>query len=140
MKVIFALAAFVASAVAQSVVIASPPPFSTLYPGQAFVVDIDRTPSLTGSDDVAIAIGIQSCAQAGCPSGTSTGDIGTPLYQGLYNPQPVGNGHSDLAQNFTVTVPTFLHSGPALLSVAHFGLIIGVEPFLEVVNQTIIIG
>ncbi|KAI9057494.1 hypothetical protein FKP32DRAFT_1598230 [Trametes sanguinea] len=143
MKVFFALAACVASAVAQGVVIVSPPPFYTLHRGQGFVVDVDRTPSLTGSDDVAVAIGIQSCVNgpAGqCPAGTSSGNIGTPLFQGLYAPTPVGNGHSDLAQNFTVTVPSFLPPGPALLSVAHFALVIGVEPFLEVVNQTVIIA
>ncbi|OSD07599.1 hypothetical protein PYCCODRAFT_1422261 [Trametes coccinea BRFM310] len=127
MKVIFALAACVASAVAQSVVIASPPAFYTLHRGQGFVVDVDRTSCVNGP--------------AGqCPSGTSSGNIGTPLFQGLYAPTPVGNGRSDLAQNFTVTVPSFLPPGPALLSVAHFGLVIGVEPFLEVVNQTVIIA
>ncbi|KAI9057493.1 hypothetical protein FKP32DRAFT_1598225 [Trametes sanguinea] len=144
MKAIFALAALVASAVAQKVIIASPPPLWTLHPGQSFVVDVDHTPSLTPSQDVAVAIGIQSCSGNGqavtCPPNISSGNIGTPLFRGIYNPQLLGNGHTDLVQNYTVTVPSGISSGPALLSVAHFGLIMGTIPFLEVVNQTVIIG
>ncbi|OJT12809.1 hypothetical protein TRAPUB_10644 [Trametes pubescens] len=140
----FVLAALAACASAQNVIIASPPALATLFPGQSVVVDVDRVPSLTGSQDVAVAIGIQSCvglAPAGtCDGVDTTGNIGTPLFSGPYTPQPVGNGHSDLFQNFTVTIPEFLPAGPAVLSVAHFGLVIGVEPFLEVVNQTVIIG
>ncbi|KAI0357403.1 hypothetical protein OH77DRAFT_1377589, partial [Trametes cingulata] len=96
---------------------------ATLFPGESVVVDIDRVPSLTGSQDVAVVIGIQSCvgrAPAGtCDGVITSGNIGTPLFSGLYNPQPVGHGHSDLFQNYTVTIPDFLPAGAAVLAVAH---------------------
>ncbi|KAL1950809.1 hypothetical protein VTO73DRAFT_5933 [Trametes versicolor] len=143
-KIVFVLAALACCAAAQNVIIAAPPALATVFPGQSIVVDIDRVPSLTGSQDVAVAIGIKSCVGLApaetCDGVDTTGDIGTPLFSGPYTPQPVGNGHSDLFQNFTVTIPQFLPEGAAVLSVAHFGLIIGEEPFLEVVNQTVIIG
>ncbi|KAI0632536.1 hypothetical protein C8Q77DRAFT_1060575 [Trametes polyzona] len=143
-KIIVAIAAFVAGAVAQNVVIAAPAPFTTVSAGESIVVDVDRVPSLTGSRDVAVAIGIRTCVGL-APTGTcdridTSEDLGTPLFSGLYDPQPVGNGHSDLFQNYTVTIPDFLPEGPAVLSVAHFGLVIDIVPFLEVVNTTVIIG
>ncbi|KAI0357329.1 hypothetical protein OH77DRAFT_1422167 [Trametes cingulata] len=143
-KAIVALTALAATAVAQQVIIAAPPAQATLFPGESVVVDIDRVPSLTGSQDVAVAIGIQTCVGR-TPSGTcdgvdTGGDIGTPLFSGPYNPQPVGHGHSDLFQNYTVTIPDFLPAGPAVLTVAHFGLVIGELAFLEIVNQTVVIG
>ncbi|KAI0357328.1 hypothetical protein OH77DRAFT_1519273 [Trametes cingulata] len=139
-KRFLALAALAASAVAQNVIIrvAAPPAQATLFPGESVV------PSLTGSQDVAVVIGIQSCvgrAPAGtCDGVITSGNIGTPLFSGLYSPQPVGHGHSDLFQNYTVTIPDSLPAGAAVLAVAHLGLVLGVEPFLEVVNQTIFIG
>ena len=79
------------------------------------------------------------------------------MFQGLYKPfLPPGASRSDLIQNFTVNLPADFPTGTALVSVAHFGLIIvsnqrykacscthnnikGVNPFLEVVNTTIFV-
>ena len=84
--------------------------------------------TLTGSTEVAVAIGLQSCvglAPAGtCDGVNTTGDIGSPLFSGPYTPTIAGHGRADLVQNFTVQVPSNFQIGPAILSVAHFALIL----------------
>ena len=86
-------------------------------------------PSLAGSTDVAVAIGIRTCgvtaAPTTCEGIVTTNNIGTPLFQGLYEPVLVpGSSRSDLVQNFTVTIPEDFPLGSAVISVAHFALII----------------
>ncbi|KAI0695777.1 hypothetical protein C8T65DRAFT_584000 [Cerioporus squamosus] len=163
------LALLAIAAAAQSVIIASPIANGTLIPGETFVVDVDKPATLTGSQDVSVVIGLLSCVGL-APNGTCdgvnpTGNIGRVLLYGPYAPTPVGNGHPDLAQNYTVQVPSNFPLGHAILSVAHFGLIIvrplcrsvicvgrdvltvrlvswswqGTEPFLEVVPQQVIV-
>ncbi|RPD62843.1 hypothetical protein L227DRAFT_573361 [Lentinus tigrinus ALCF2SS1-6] len=144
-KSVIALACLAASAAAQSVIIASPIANSTLLPGETFVVDVDRPDTLTGSQEVAIAIGLLSCvglaprSPGTCDGVNTTGNIGRVLFSGTYAPTLVGHGHADLAQNFSVQVPGNFPIGPAILSVAHFALVIGTEPFLEVVPQQVIV-
>ncbi|KAI1794783.1 hypothetical protein LXA43DRAFT_883067 [Ganoderma leucocontextum] len=133
---IFALASFVASAAAQSVVITAPAASTTLSLGESFVVDVERPASLTSSQEVSVAIGLLSCVGS-CSGVSATEDIGTSLFFGPYAPTSVGGGSLDVAQNFTVQVPVLFLLGPALLSVAHFSLIQGTQPFLEVVSQTV---
>ncbi len=82
--------------------------------------------TLTGSQEVSVAIGLLSCAGQ-APPGTCDGidtteEIGTPLYAGPYTPQ-LRPGGSDLFQNLTVAVPADFPSGAAALSVAHFSLV-----------------
>ncbi|TFK85743.1 hypothetical protein K466DRAFT_600921 [Polyporus arcularius HHB13444] len=137
------LAIFVIAAAAQSVIIASPIANGTLNPGETFVVDVDRPATLTGSQDVSVVIGLLSCVglapSGSCDSVNPAGNLGRVLFSGPYTPTPVGNGHADLAQNYTVQVPSNFEPGHALVAVAHFGLIIGTEPFLEVVSQQVIV-
>ncbi|KAI0771119.1 hypothetical protein BD413DRAFT_476072 [Trametes elegans] len=133
MKILSVLAAFTYAslAAAQNVAIKAPAPQTTLSPGQDFVVEIDKGDTLTGSQEVSVAIGLLSClGQA--PPGTCAGvdtseEIGTPLYAGRYAPQ-LRPGGSDLFQNFTVAVPADFPKGAAALSVAHFSLV-GVSRF-----------
>lgn len=82
--------------------------------------------TLTGSQEVSVAIGLLSCAGR-APPGTCDGidfteQIGTALYAGPYAPQ-LRPGGSDLFENFTVTVPEGFPSGAASLVVAHFSLV-----------------
>ncbi|KAJ8462079.1 hypothetical protein ONZ51_g11131 [Trametes cubensis] len=135
MKSIFAVAALVASAMAQGVVISAPPPLATLTAGETTVVEVVRPDSLTGSQEVSVAIGIQSCVGR-APAGTCDG-VDTSGYIGT---SPLYVGPAALVQNFTVTVPDYLQPGAAVIAVAHFSLILGVEILFEVVNQTVIIG
>ncbi|KAH9925411.1 uncharacterized protein BXZ73DRAFT_103291 [Epithele typhae] len=148
---VLALSTLTAPAAAQSVTIAAPAPNATLPRGSSFVVDVDRPcasssiffpATLTGSQDVAVAIGLLGCPNGVCAGLNASVSIGRTLFSGPYAPTPVGHGRADLAQNFTVQVPDNFSPGPALLSVAHFGLIIasGSEPFLEVVSEEVVIG
>ncbi|KAI0357326.1 hypothetical protein OH77DRAFT_1435644 [Trametes cingulata] len=130
-------------AAAQMAVIRAPPPRSTFHPGQRFVVDVDRPDTLTGSQEVSVAIGLLSClgqAPPGTCDGVNTAEeIGIPLYAGPYTPQ-LRPGGSDLFQNFTVTVPENFPVGAAALSVAHFSLVGALNwPTLEVLNETVFI-
>lgn len=82
--------------------------------------------TLTGSQEVSVAIGLLSCVGR-APLGTCDGidfteQIGTALYAGPYAPQ-LRPGGSDLFENFTVTVPEGFPSGAASLVVAHFSLV-----------------
>ncbi|KAI8978861.1 hypothetical protein BD414DRAFT_378507, partial [Trametes punicea] len=126
MQIIAILSALVSLSAAQMVVIKAPLPQSTVTPGQQIVVDIDRPDTLTGSQEVSVAIGLLSCLGL-APPGTCDGvdtteDMGTVLYAGPYAPQ-LRPGGSDLFENFTVTVPATIQPGAAALTVAHFSLV-----------------
>jgi hypothetical protein len=73
--------------------------------------------SLTGSQEVAIVIAMNSCTD-GCPSPKR--NLGQILYNGPFNPTSTELGFSN--QSFTVKVPT-LDKGTAILSVTHLSLI-----------------
>ncbi|KAI8983187.1 hypothetical protein BD414DRAFT_490202 [Trametes punicea] len=144
--VVSVLASLASFAAAQGVVIRAPPPQSTFAPGDTFVVDVDRPDTLTGSQEVSVAIGLLSCSeQRQDPSATCAGidtanEIGTVLYAGPYAPQ-LRPGGSDLFQNFTVRVPDDFSAGWAALSVAHFSLVgAAAWPVLEVLNETVYIN
>ncbi|KAI0647684.1 hypothetical protein C8Q79DRAFT_1008099 [Trametes meyenii] len=144
MNVFILLSVFASLAAAQMAVILSPPPQSTLSPGDQFVVDVDRPDTLTPSQEVSVAIGLLSCAGI-APPGTCNGvdpteELGRVLFAGPYTPQ-LRPGGSDLFQNFTVTVPDNFPPGAAALSVAHFSLVgAGLSPILEVPSETVIIA
>ncbi|KAI0820445.1 hypothetical protein BC628DRAFT_1330267 [Trametes gibbosa] len=126
MKFLFVLSTLASLAAAQMAVIRAPPARSTFSPGEQFTVDVDRPDTLTGSQEVSVAIGLLSCAGQ-APPGTCDGidtteEIGTALYAGPYVPQ-LRPGGSDLFENFTVTVPVDFPAGAAALSVAHFSLV-----------------
>ncbi|KAI0632497.1 hypothetical protein C8Q77DRAFT_1218845 [Trametes polyzona] len=131
MKLLVVLSALTSLAAAQMAVIRAPPAKSTFAPGDKFIVDVDRPDTLTGSQEVSVAIGLLPCAGR-APPGTCDGidtteQIGIALYAGSYTPQ-LRPGGSDLFENFTVSVPSDFPSGPAALSVAHFSLV-GVSVF-----------
>ena len=79
--------------------------------------------TLTGSEEIAVVIGVQSCATRACIPPSEL--LGTILYNGPFNPQfPVGNVPPyQPFENFTVQIPSTLPTGTALIGVAHFTLI-----------------
>ena len=82
---------------------------------------------MTGSKEVAIAIGLLSCADfhgGACASLDVTQRLGSILYAGPYKPTSHGGvGLGQFYQNFTVTIPSDMPKGEASLSVSHFSLI-----------------
>ncbi|KAG1809729.1 hypothetical protein EV424DRAFT_1349927 [Suillus variegatus] len=119
MKSILSLALFVASAFAQGAVIGYPPQGLSVSPGSNLVVQVERPDTLTGSVEVAVVIGIQSCPGTPC--------INPADYMGqiLYN----------------VQIPSSIASGTALLGVVHVTLVgASAGPLMEILNRTITIS
>lgn len=76
--------------------------------------------ALTGSEDIAVVIGILPCSSASaCPDVTDI--LGDILYSGPYTASVV-EGAWGPYENFTVTIPSW-YSGPVQLGVAHFYLL-----------------
>ncbi|KIM40879.1 hypothetical protein M413DRAFT_72371 [Hebeloma cylindrosporum] len=140
----FALASLISSlligtAVSQGIAIGFPKDGASVAAGSRITVEVDRPDTLTGSTEVAIAIGINSCHNMACiPSGDVFGSI---LYNGPYNPQfQTGATFKPPHQNFTVLVPSSIAKGPAQLGVLHVSLVgAGPQPFTQVLNITLVI-
>ncbi|OBZ68681.1 hypothetical protein A0H81_11015 [Grifola frondosa] len=144
MKSLFVLACLAASALAQGCAIGAPAEFSTVTPGSNITVEVDRPDTLTGSQEIAIVIGLATCVgrvDNECATFNVSEVLGQILYSGPYDPQfHFDEPSKPPYQNFTVQVPTSLPNGQASLSVSHFSLIgAGPFPFLEVLNTTLIV-
>ncbi|KAF7977297.1 hypothetical protein HWV62_642 [Athelia sp. TMB] len=127
---------FATTAYAQGIVIAAPPAHSTVKPGQNIKVQINRPDTLSPSIEVAVVIGMIGCTASFCPAPSD--QLGHILYNGLYRPKLVG---ATLEESFSVTVPSTIAPGQAVLSVSHFNLI-GAGPFpnLELENITLTVA
>ncbi|KAF4772079.1 hypothetical protein HAV15_004870 [Penicillium sp. str.  len=76
--------------------------------------------SLTGSTEIAVVIGISTCASTACPPAGEV--MGTILYHGGFDPQY--HEASQLPyQNFTVTVPTLITAGNGQINIANVVLV-----------------
>ncbi|EMD40611.1 hypothetical protein CERSUDRAFT_91348 [Gelatoporia subvermispora B] len=142
MKSFFVLASFVAACFAQGIQIGAPLPNSNITVGSNFTVEVDRPESLTGSEEVAIIIGINECPQtaAGCndPTFDIQNNIGIVLYEGPFNPQfdnSTPPDHKPPHQNFTVTAPGT--SGEWYLSVSHLSIVAAGNVLFEIKNETL---
>ncbi|KAJ0414818.1 hypothetical protein BJY00DRAFT_18836 [Aspergillus carlsbadensis] len=133
MKTFAILTTLAATALAQNVFV-NLPEGSTLEAGSEAIIQVTRPNSLTGSREIAVAIGIQPCNGGRCLPAEST--LGTVLYNGPFTPDfHESNGLP--YENFTVTIPADLATGSALVGVAHAALVGASNwPFFEVVNTT----
>ncbi|KAG0709263.1 hypothetical protein DFH29DRAFT_978825 [Suillus ampliporus] len=137
MKSVLSLALLVASAFAQNAAIGYPPQGLSVSPGSSLTVQVERPNSLTGSEEVAVVIGLQSCQ--GMPCIDPADFMGHILYNGPFNPQ-YHETYNPPYQNFTVQIPSNF-AGTALLGVAHVTLVgAGFYPSLETLNRTITIS
>ena len=136
---LFALFFFATAAFAQSATIGLPAYNQTVSPGQDLIVQVQRPVclslcfptgnrlrffgsqnSLTGSEEVAVVIGVQSCPNRPC---TPPSDfMGTILYNGQFDPQ-YHEVYLPPYQNITVQVPSSIPEGTALIGVAHVTLV-----------------
>ncbi|KAJ5655104.1 hypothetical protein N7490_002107 [Penicillium lividum] len=138
MQFISSLAAFAGLALAQNAVIGLPTPNQTVTSGSDVIVQIQRPNSLTGSTEMAVAIGLVSCLRRVCEPASNI--MGSILYNGLFDPV-YHEAYLPPYQNFTVTVPLSFAAGQAQINVAHATLIgAGPYPDLETLDQTIIIS
>ncbi|KAF5348506.1 hypothetical protein D9756_009646 [Leucocoprinus leucothites] len=140
MKVFAALLASLAAVVsAQNVMIGAPSNGAQLTAGESTVVQIKLPPSLTSVTQVSVVIGIAPCFSNFCPPPSD--QMGNLLYSGPYDPQRDPNsGSIVIYQNFTVTIPSHIPEGPAVLGVAHFYLLgAALIPTLETQSVSVVI-
>ncbi|KAG2366080.1 hypothetical protein BDR07DRAFT_1449564 [Suillus spraguei] len=152
MKSVLSLALFAASALAQGAAIGYPPQGLSVSPGSNLTVQVERPDTLTGSEEVAVVIGIQSCPGTPCISPADY--MGQILYNGPFNPQfhePYNPPYENFTfpenmpgppyENFTVQIPDGIASGTALIGVVHVTLVaLSLYPLLETLNTTITIS
>ncbi|KAI0647687.1 hypothetical protein C8Q79DRAFT_524245 [Trametes meyenii] len=146
---LFTFTYLVLAAFGQRIAIGAPAEWSTIRPGENITVEVDRPMTLTGSQEVAVAIGLWSCAGYGeesanrtCADIDVTQVLGNVVYSGVYAPklQQGQEAYKSPYQNFTVTVPSTFTAGQVSLGVAHFSLVgAGAMPFMEVANITLIV-
>ncbi|CBF78503.1 hypothetical protein AN7378.2 [Aspergillus nidulans FGSC A4] len=135
---IFALLTLAATALAQNAGL-NLPGGTNLTAGSDIIVQVTRVNSLTGSTELAVAIGLQTCPKGNCiPADEMLGTA--QLYHGDFNPQ----FHEDYPspyENFTVTIPASTPKGKAVVAVAHAALVgASNEPLFEVLNSTVTIA
>jgi len=132
MKVAFALLALAASAVAQTVSIATPMAGQALSKGQSVEVQVVEPIAQQAVTEIGIAITLYPCSQTPCEDANDS--LGTVLYTGPYNPQRT-SPTTQPVQGFSVVIPSSFESGPALFSVVHSSLV-GAGPNFanEIVN------
>ncbi|KAH7910751.1 hypothetical protein BJ138DRAFT_1101588 [Hygrophoropsis aurantiaca] len=137
-KSILSILFFALFAAAQNAAIGYPPQGTSVSPGSSLIVQVERPNTLSGSEEVAVVIGIQSCATRACISPADF--MGSILYNGKFSPQYY-DPEDPPYQNITVQIPSSLANGTALIGVAHLTLIgAGLYPWLEVLNRTIAIA
>ncbi|PAV17831.1 hypothetical protein PNOK_0631700 [Pyrrhoderma noxium] len=136
MKFVAVLCSLVAAVAAQRAFIGEPQSSDTWTAGHDELVSVVKPDALTGSTEVGIAITLKHCIQNPCEDASEA--LGSVLYSGPYNPQFGPGMGGQPYQNFTLTIPGGIQSGPAVLSVAHANLI-GAGPFFftEITNTTI---
>ncbi|PAV17832.1 hypothetical protein PNOK_0631800 [Pyrrhoderma noxium] len=140
MKVFAILCTLIAGAVAQTASVTEPRKGDTWTAGGDHLFTVARTidESTVGVTEIGIAIAIKHCSQDPCEDSSQA--LGAVLYAGTFNPvMDYDLGYS--YENYTLTVPDGIQSGPAVISVAHASLINGGPSlFSEVVNTTITIA
>ncbi|KIK57586.1 hypothetical protein GYMLUDRAFT_172600 [Collybiopsis luxurians FD-317 M1] len=129
--------AVVSTSLAQNTVIGSPLQGASVSAGSNFTVRIDRPDTLSGSEEVAVVIGLWSCGNNPCPGPTNI--LGSILYNGPYKPQ-FSDPSDGLPphENFTVAIPSGFTQGRAQLGVVHVALGgAGLAPFMQTMNSTV---
>lgn len=75
---------------------------------------------MTSSTEIAVAIGISSCASTTCLPPSEV--MGTILYHGPFDPKYYEMGQPPY-QNFSLAIPSSIPTGNAQINVAHAALV-----------------
>ncbi|KAH7930621.1 hypothetical protein BV22DRAFT_1124664 [Leucogyrophana mollusca] len=133
------LAAVAASAIASqfSIQLGYPTPGTILFPGENVNVQVIQPYHMDPKIQVGIALAINQCKNNVCDDPSQK--LGSVLYAGRFEPNvSIGLGYY---QNFTVTLPDYIGSGPGILTVTHLVLTgLTPRPELEYGNVSVIIG
>ncbi|KAH7914857.1 hypothetical protein BJ138DRAFT_1110230 [Hygrophoropsis aurantiaca] len=137
-------ASFVAHALSQSIEIAAPADWSSVYPGNSVSVQVDLPNFNSQATQVAVVIAIFPCFSdppLSCPAFERDG-VGNILYNGPFDPQyPAPNPNSEPPQQiFDIAIPPGTKTGPAVFSVTHISFV-GADnlPFFESTNITVVV-
>ncbi|EED14702.1 conserved hypothetical protein [Talaromyces stipitatus ATCC 10500] len=138
-KSVLSLGLIASTALAQSVSIGLPAAGAQLSTGTPTTFQIQRPDTLTGSQEIAVVIGISKCNSGGrCASPDES--MGTVLYNGPFNPQFHETALPPY-QNFTLEIPESAATDNGLVTVAHFSLVgASAWPMVEYLNQSITVA
>ncbi|KAF8433022.1 hypothetical protein L210DRAFT_3650093 [Boletus edulis BED1] len=122
------------SILGQTIELGTPTNGAVLHQGKNFTAQVIQPESIASCIQVGIALAINSCNNGVCPQPTD--QLGNVLYAGPWNPTPHNPG--GFYQNFTLQVPAFMNTGPAIFTLTHLCLLgAGPYPFLEFRNATV---
>jgi hypothetical protein len=133
-KCLAVFAAAISVTLAQTIELGFPQNGDNFTPGQEVVAQVILPQSIESCIQVGIALAIDNCANGSCPNPADV--LGSVLYAGPWTPEshPPGGFY----QNFTVTIPSYLATGPAIFTLTHLCLLgAGPYPFLEYRNATV---
>ncbi|KAG9310835.1 hypothetical protein JVU11DRAFT_8688 [Chiua virens] len=117
-KTPFALPFLVASTFAQTVLIDSPTPGTTIQAGANYTVQLEYPIYIENNEWFYVALGILSCPSTGClsPDSGLGPIIGQATYNGVVGPA------NNIFQNISVSIPASTPSGEANIAVAGFSV------------------
>ncbi|KAF3402998.1 hypothetical protein DPV78_003654 [Talaromyces pinophilus] len=137
-KSILSLSLIASTALAQSVFIGLPAAGAQLYTSTNATFQIQRPDSLTGSQEIAVVIGINKCG-SGATCSSPEDSMGTVLYNGPFDPQ-FHETYLPPYQNFSLEIPEGAATDNGIVTVAHFSLVgASTYPLIEYLNQTVTI-
>ncbi|KAG8219050.1 hypothetical protein J3R82DRAFT_4806 [Butyriboletus roseoflavus] len=135
--VISVLAGAVASVLGQTIELGTPTNGQVLYPGQNFTAQVVEPVSMASCIQVGIALAIANCNNGVCPEPTN--QLGNVLYAGPWT--PTAHAPGGFYQNFTVQIPEYTTTGPAIFTLTHLCLLGAAPyPFLEFRNASVTIN
>ncbi|KAK2465738.1 hypothetical protein APHAL10511_002282 [Amanita phalloides] len=126
-----------AISLAQDIVIGAPKPCASVHAGRQLSVRIEKPNSLTGSEEVALVIGLATCADLPCAKPKAI--LGEILYKGPFDPK-YHRPELPPYQDFVVTIPSDFPKGAAQLNAVNFQLeAAGPQPILQLTNSSLTI-
>ncbi|KAG6331301.1 hypothetical protein ID866_7787 [Astraeus odoratus] len=133
---VLVLATAIASALGQTIELGSPQNGDVLNVGQNFTAQVILPQSLASVIQIGIALAIDNCNNGACPEPTDK--LGNVLYAGPWT--PTAHSQGGFYQNFTLQVPEYISTGPAIFTLTHCGLLgAGPVPFMEFRNASLTI-
>ncbi|KAF8119433.1 hypothetical protein EV363DRAFT_1384175 [Boletus edulis] len=124
------------SVLGQTIELGAPTNGAVLHQGKNFTAQVIQPASLASCIQVGIALAIDSCNNGVCPQPAD--QLGNVLYAGPWNPTAHSPASGGFYQNFTLQVPTFMNTGPAIFTLTHLCLLGAAPfPFLEFRNATV---
>ncbi|KAF8433024.1 hypothetical protein L210DRAFT_3763744 [Boletus edulis BED1] len=122
-----------ASVFGQTIALGAPADGDMLYQGESFTAQVIQPGSPIRCTQVGIALAVAHCTDGVCPEPSER--LGDVLYAGPWNPTSHPDG---FYQNFTLNLPEYDATGPAIFTLTHLCLLgAGPIPLLEYRNASV---